>query len=85
MRDHPCPAVSSSNPVARVDLFSPLISAQATNPHPVSVVAAVLTGLSLGGLTRGVIAVPLAALTKLLVLNCWLPSLRLGTNTEVRP
>ena len=55
-------------------VFSPLILARATNLHPVSVVAAVLAGLSLGGLIGGVIAVPLAALTKLLVLKYWLPS-----------
>lgn len=55
-------------------VFSPLILARATNLHPVSVIAAVLAGLSLGGLVGGVIAVPLAALTKLLVLKYWLPS-----------
>ena len=66
-------------------VFSPLILARATNLHPVSVVAAVLAGLSLGGLVGGVVAVPLAALTKLLVLKYWLPSQTHGTNTEVTP
>lgn len=61
-------------------VFSPLILARATDLHPVSVVAAVLAGLSLGGIWGGVIAVPLAALTKLLVLKYWLPSQTHGSS-----
>ncbi len=63
-------------------VFSPVILARATNLHPVSVISAVLAGLSLGGLTGGVIAVPLAALTKLLVLRYWIPSRTHSPNLE---
>ena len=73
MKNHSCPAVSSLSPAACMNLFSASILARATNLHPVAMVAAVLVGLNLGGLVGDVIAVPLAVLTKFLVLNCWLP------------
>jgi predicted PurR-regulated permease PerM len=62
-------------------VFSPLILARATDLNPVSVVAAVLAGLSLGGIWGGVVAVPLAALVKLLVLKYWLPSRAHGSGS----
>ena len=82
MKNQFCPAVSSSNPAACIHLFSASILARATNLHPV---AAVLVGLNWGGPVGDVIAVPLAVLTKFLVLNCWLPGSMRGLNTEVRP
>ena len=55
-------------------LLSPLILARSTNLHPVTVVLAVLSGLTLGGILGGVIAVPLAALGKVLIEKYWMPS-----------
>lgn len=55
-------------------VLSPLVLSKSTNLHPVTVVLALLSGLALYGLVGGLLAVPLAALGKLLLHRYWIGS-----------
>ena len=55
-------------------VFSPLILGRSTDLHPVTVVLAILTGLTLGGILGALVAVPLAALGKVLLHEYYFPS-----------
>ncbi|HWG85040.1 MAG TPA: AI-2E family transporter [Deinococcales bacterium] len=56
------------------NVLSPLILSRSTNLHPVTVLIAILTGAALYGIVGALLAVPLAALAKLLVEKYWLRS-----------
>lgn len=55
-------------------LLSPMVLGRTTNLHPVTVIIAILTGLTLMGITGALLAVPLAALGKLLLQKYYYPS-----------
>lgn len=55
-------------------VLSPLILGRTTNLHPVTVVIAILIGVAVMGITGALIAVPLAALGKLLLEEYYFPS-----------
>ncbi len=55
-------------------VLSPQILSKATDLHPVTVVLAILSGAALLGIPGALLAVPLAALGKLLVRKYWLGS-----------
>ncbi|TSA83692.1 AI-2E family transporter [Deinococcus detaillensis] len=55
-------------------LLSPMVLGRTTNLHPVTVIIAILTGLTLMGITGALLAVPLAALGKLLLQEYYYPS-----------
>lgn len=55
-------------------LLSPLILGRSTNLHPVTVALSILVGLHLLGLVGALVAVPLAALGKLLLARYYYPS-----------
>ncbi|MFC4455076.1 AI-2E family transporter [Deinococcus sonorensis] len=54
--------------------LSPIVLGRTTNLHPVTVVLAILTGLTMMGITGALLAVPLAALGKLLLQEYYYPS-----------
>jgi predicted PurR-regulated permease PerM len=56
------------------NLLSPLILSRATDLHPVTVLIAILVGVALYGIVGALLAVPLAALGKLLIRKYWLNS-----------
>ncbi|WP_245896071.1 AI-2E family transporter [Deinococcus irradiatisoli] len=55
-------------------LLSPMVLGRTTNLHPVTVIIAILTGLTLMGIVGALLAVPLAALGKLLLQEYYYPS-----------
>lgn len=55
-------------------VFSPLILGRSTDLHPVTVVLAILAGLTLAGIVGALVAVPLAALGKVLLHEYYFPS-----------
>ncbi len=55
-------------------VFSPLILGRSTDLHPVTVVLAILAGLTLAGIVGALVAVPLAALGKVLLHEYYYPS-----------
>ena len=55
-------------------LLSPMVLGRTTNLHPVTVIIAILVGLSLMGIVGALLAVPLAALGKLLLQEYYYPS-----------
>jgi len=55
-------------------LLSPMILGRTTNLHPVTVVLAILTGVTLLGIPGALLAVPAAALGKLLLQEYYYPS-----------
>ncbi len=55
-------------------LLSPMVLGRTTNLHPVTVIVAILVGLSLMGIVGALLAVPLAALGKLLLQEYYYPS-----------
>ena len=54
--------------------LSPMVLGRTTDLHPVTVIIAILTGLTLYGITGALLAVPLAALGKLLLQEYYYPS-----------
>lgn len=54
--------------------LSPMVLGRTTNLHPVTVIIAILTGLTLYGIVGALLAVPLAALGKLLLQEYYYPS-----------
>ncbi|ADV68700.1 AI-2E family transporter [Deinococcus maricopensis] len=55
-------------------LLSPMILGKSTNLHPVTVILAILAGVTLYGIVGALVAVPLAALGKLLIEEYYYPS-----------
>ncbi len=55
-------------------LLSPMVLGRTTNLHPVTVIIAILVGLTLMGIVGALLAVPLAALGKLLLQEYYYPS-----------
>lgn len=55
-------------------LLSPMVLGRTTNLHPVTVIIAILAGLTLMGIVGALLAVPLAALGKLLLQEYYYPS-----------
>lgn len=55
-------------------VFSPIILSRSTDLHPVTVILSILAGLAIYGIVGGLLAVPLAALGKLLIRKYWLKS-----------
>jgi predicted PurR-regulated permease PerM len=55
-------------------LLSPIVLGRTTDLHPVTVVLAILSGLALFGIAGALVAVPLTALTKLLLQEYYYPS-----------
>ena len=49
------------------NILSPMILSRSTNLHPVTVLLAIMTGLSLYGLVGALVAVPVVALFKVLI------------------
>jgi predicted PurR-regulated permease PerM len=54
--------------------FSPNILGRSTNLHPITIILAILCGAALGGIVGMLLAVPSAALVKLLIGRYWLNS-----------
>ncbi len=55
-------------------VLSPIVLGKTTDLHPVTVVLAILSGLTLFGIVGALVAVPLTALTKLLLQEYYFPS-----------
>ena len=55
-------------------ILSPMVLGRTTNLHPVTVIIAILVGLTLMGIVGALLAVPLAALGKLLLQEYYYPS-----------
>ena len=55
-------------------ILSPMVLGRTTNLHPVTVIIAILVGLTLMGIVGALLAVPLAALGKLLLVEYYYPS-----------
>ena len=55
-------------------VLSPIVLGKTTDLHPVTVVLAILSGLTLFGIVGALVAVPLTALTKLLLQEYYYPS-----------
>lgn len=55
-------------------ILSPMVLGRTTNLHPVTVIIAILMGLTLMGIVGALLAVPLAALGKLLLQEYYYPS-----------
>jgi predicted PurR-regulated permease PerM len=66
-------------------VLSPNVLSKTTDLHPVTIVLAILTGTALVGVAGGLLAVPLAALGKLLIRKYWLGSLLHGGITALPP